>query len=76
MEANSKNYNKNVQDKLSAVIRSKLVLHEYENTHKTEQALPAWRDAGRSSRGTRPLLSSSDGARSCPIRLRCILLYG
>ena len=34
--------------------------HEYENnTHKEEQALPAWRGAGRSSRGTRPLLSSS-----------------
>ena len=43
----------------------KLLLHEYENTHKAEQALPAaWRGAGRSSRGTRPLLSSSDGARS------------
>ena len=48
--------------KLSAVIRSKLFLHEYENnTHEAEQALPAWRGAGRSSRGTRPLLSSSDG---------------
>ena len=49
--------------------------NEYENnTHKAEQALPAWRGAGRSSRGTKPLLSSSDGARSCRIRLRCPLL--
>ena len=52
--------------KLSAVIRSKLFLHEYENnTHEAEQALPAWHGAGRSSRGKRPLLSSSDGVRSC-----------
>ena len=52
-------------EKLSAVIRSKLLLHEYENnTHEAEQALPAWRGAGTSSRGTRPLLSSSGGARS------------
>ena len=66
---------KNVQAKLSAV-RSKLFLHEYENnTHEAEQALPAWRGAGRSSRGTKPLLSSSDGARSCRITLRCLLLY-
>ena len=50
--------------------------NEFENnTHKAEQALPAWRGAGRSSRGTRPLLSSSDGARSCRITLRCLLLY-
>ena len=50
--------------------------NEYENsTHKAEQALPAWRGAGGSSRGTKPLLSSSDGARSCRIRLRCLLLY-
>ena len=49
---------------------------EYENnTHKAEKALPAWRGAGRSSRGTRPLLSSSDGARSCPTTLLCLLLY-
>ena len=53
------------REKLSAVISSKLFLHEYENnTHEAEQALPAWRGAGRSSRGTRPLLSSSGGARS------------
>ena len=52
-------------EKLSAVIGSKLFLHEYENNiHEAEQALPAWRGAGRSSRGTRPLLSSSGGARS------------
>ena len=39
--------------------------NKYENnTHKAEQALPAWPGAGRSSRGTRSLLSSSDGARS------------
>ena len=32
--------------------------NEYENnTHKAEQALLAWRGAGRSSRGTKPLLS-------------------
>ena len=64
-------------EKLSAVIRSKLFLHEYENnTHdEAEQALPAWRGAGRSSRGTRPLLSSSGGARSFRIRLRYLLLY-
>ena len=61
--------------KLSAVIRSKLFLHEYENTQEAKQALPAWHGAGRCSRGTRPLLSSSDGARSCRIRLRCLLLY-
>ena len=42
--------------------------NEYENTHEAEQALPAWRGAGRSSRGTKPLLFSSDGARS-----RCLL---
>ena len=59
--------------KLSAVIRSKLFLHEYENnTHEAEQALPAWRGAGRSSRGMRPLLSSSGGARGCRICLRCL----
>ena len=41
---------KNVQAKLSAVT-SKLFFHEYENnTHEAEQALPAWRGAGRSSR--------------------------
>ena len=50
--------------------------NEYENnTHKAEQALLAWRGAGRSSRGTRPLLSSSDGARSCRNRPRCLMLY-
>ena len=49
--------------------------NEYEtNTHKAEQALPVCRGAGRSSRGTKPLLSGSDGARSCRIRLRCSLL--
>ena len=64
-----------MQAKLSAV-RSKLFLHGYENnTHEAEQALPAWRGTGRSSRATRTLLSSSDGARSCRIRLRCLLLY-
>ena len=68
-------YLKNVQAKLSAV-RSKLFLHENENnTYEAEQALPAWRGAGRSSRGTKPLLSNSDGARSCRITLRCLLLY-
>ena len=57
-------------------VRSKLFLHEYENnTLEAEQGLPAWRGAGRSSRGTRPLLSTSDGARSCRMALRCLLLY-
>ena len=50
--------------------------NEYENnTHKAEQSLPAWRGAGRSNRATRPVLSCSDGARSCRIRLRCLQLY-
>ena len=50
--------------------------HEYQNnTHKAEQALPAWRGAGRSSRGTKSLLFSSDGARSYRITLRCLLRY-
>ena len=50
--------------------RSKAHSNEYENNEdKEEQSLPAWRGAGRSSRGTKPLLSSSDGARSCGIRL-------
>jgi len=50
--------------------------NEYENnTHKAEQSLPAWRGAGRSSRDTKPPLSSSDGARSCRIRLRSRLLF-
>ena len=61
--------------KLSEV-RSKLFLHEHENkTHQAEQALLAWRGAGRSCRGTRPLLSTSDGVHSCRIALRCLLLY-
>ena len=51
-------------EKLSAVIRSKLFLHEYENnTHEAEQALPAWRVAAAwcGSRKLRapPLLDSS-----------------
>ena len=55
--------------------RSKAHSNEYENnTHKAEQSLPAWR-AGGSNRNTRPLLSSSDGARSCRNRPRCLLLY-
>ena len=45
------------------------------NTHKAEQALLAWRGAGRSSRGTRPRLSSSDGARSCRNRPCCLMMY-
>ena len=56
--------------------RSKAHSNEYENNiHKAKQALPAWRGAGRSSRDTKPLLSSSDGARSCRIRLRFPLLF-
>ena len=43
--------------------------NEYENNaDKAGQSLPAWRGAGRSSRGTKPLLSCSDGAGSCRIR--------
>ena len=50
--------------------RRKAHSNEYENNaNKTGQSLPVWRGAGRSSRGTKPLLSSSDGARSCRIRL-------
>ena len=52
--------------------RSKANSNEYENNaDKAEQSLPAWRGAGsgRSSRGTKPLLSSNDGARSCRMRL-------
>ena len=53
--------------------QSKAQSNEYENTHKAEQSLPAWRGAGGSSRSTRPLLSSSDGARSCRNRQRFLL---
>ena len=50
--------------------RSKAHSNEYDNNaDKAEQSLPAWRGAGKSRRGTKPLLSSSDGARSCRIRL-------
>ena len=50
--------------------------NEYDNnTHKAEQPLPAWCGAGESSRSTRPRLSSSDGARSCRNRPRCLPLY-
>ena len=50
--------------------------NEYVNsTPKAEQALPPWRGVGRSSRDTKPLLSSSDGARSCRIRLRFPLQF-
>ena len=51
-------------------LRSKAHSNEYENNaDREENSLPAWRGAGRSSRGTKPLLSSSDGARSCRMRL-------
>ena len=57
-------------------LRSKAHSNEYENNiHKAQEALPAWRGAGRSSRDTKPLLSRSDGARSCRIRLRFPLLF-
>ena len=56
-------------------LRSKAHSNDYENTHKAEQSLPAWLGAGGSNRSTRPLLSSSDGARSCRNRPRCLLLY-
>ena len=50
--------------------RRKAHSNEYENNaDKAGQSLPAWRGAGRSSRGTKPLLSCSDGAGSCRIRL-------
>ena len=56
--------------------RSQAHINEYENnTHKAEQSPPAWPGAGGSNRSTRPLLSSSDGARSCRNRPRCPLLY-
>ena len=46
--------------------RSEANSNEYENnTHKAEQSVPAWRRTGRSRKGTKPLLSSSDGARCC-----------
>ena len=49
--------------------RRKAHSNEYENNaDKAGQSLPAWRGAGRSSRG-KPLLSCSDGAGSCRIRL-------
>ena len=50
--------------------RSKAHINEYDNNaDKAEQSLPAWRGAGRRSRGTKPLMSSSDGSRSSRIRL-------
>ena len=56
--------------------RSKAHSNEYENnTHKAEQSRPAGLGAGGSNRSTTPLLSSSDGARSCRNRQRCLLLY-
>ena len=43
--------------------RTKAHSNEYENnTHKAEQALPAWRGAGRSSRDTKPSVPQ----RRCP----------
>ena len=61
---------------------SAIIVHKPKRTatstrtiHKAEHSLPICRGAGRSSRGTKPLLSSSDGARSCRIPLRCRLLY-
>ena len=50
--------------------RRKAHSNEYENNaDKAGQSLPAWRGAGRSSGDTKPLLSCSDGAGSCRIRL-------
>ena len=41
--------------------RSKAHSNEYDNNaDKAEQSLPAWRGAGRSSRDTKPLLSSEN----------------
>ena len=58
------------------LLHSKAHSNEYENnTHKAEQSLPAWLGAGGSNRSTRPLLSSSDGARTCRDRPRFLLLY-
>ena len=45
------------------------------STPKAEQALPVCSGVGRSSRDTKPLLSSSGGARSCRILLRFPLLF-
>ena len=68
-----KNQNKIINRKTELChhrLRSNAHSNEYENNAgKAEQSLPAWRGAGRSNRGTKPLLSSSDGARSCRIRL-------
>ena len=55
--------------------QSKAHRNKYENnTHKAEQSLPAWRDAGRSTRSTTALLSSSDGSRNCRILSAAVLL--
>ena len=57
--------------------RSKAHSNEYENNTHTRQNNPyrLGAGAGGSNRSTRPLLSSSDGARSCRNRPRCLLLY-
>ena len=79
--AGKKQTNKQTTEKQSSAVvpgmlRLELILHEYENnTHKANQALSAWCCAGRSSRSTRPVLSSSEGACSCRVRSRCLLLY-
>ena len=61
-----KKQNKITTEKLSSAI----IVHEAKRTvtntrtkHKAEQSLLAWLGAGGSTRSTRPLLSSSDGAR-------------
>ena len=62
--------------------RSAIIVHKPSAQQRVREqytqgrtSLTDWRGAGRSSRGTRPLLSSSDGARSCRISLLCLLLY-
>ena len=73
-----KKQNKITTEKLSSAI----IVHEAKRTvtntrtkHKAEQSLLAWLGAGGSTRSTRPLLSSSDGARSCRNRPRCLMMY-
>ena len=73
-------YNKIIERKTEQLChhrpQTKAHSNEYENnTHKAGQAVPAWRGAGRSSRDTKPPLSSSDGARSLLLRCCCCWNY-
>ena len=56
--------------------RSEAHRNEYENnTHKAEESLPAWRRAGRSRKGTKPLLSSSDLSYSLAVSAAVMLKF-